>query len=328
VSFVAFALLAGMVSIYVILDGYDLGAAAVSPMLAKTRAERSTIVASFGPFWSGNEVWLVAAGGTLFALFPKAYAISFSGFYLPFIIVLWLLMFRGIAIELREHLPAAMWTDFWDVALSISSVLLMLLFGVALGNLLRGFPLNAFSSLLNPYAIAVGVLAVAALVQHGLAYVASQVTGPLAARARILIGRIWWLVIAAFVAVTVLTVIDRSGDLATAPIAIAASVSAFVALVAVGRFAMLRRTVATFRASVVFLAGMLVAASATMYPYLIRPYHSAVGGLTIAAAAPPASTLAVSLIVATAGLVAVICYSTFVRRQLTVQQRDGARKAA
>lgn len=324
-----------MLSAYVILDGYDLGAAAISPMLAKTRTERDAIVASIGPFWSGNEVWLVATGGALFALFPKAYAISFSGFYLPFTIVLWLLMIRGIAIELREHLPAAMWTDFWDVALSLSSTLLLLLFGVALGNLLRGFPLDAdgyfrgtFASLLNPYAIAVGVLAVAALVQHGLAYVAQEVTPPLAARASALLGRTWWLVLAAYLTVTVLTVIDRRGDFARTPIAIAASASALLALAAVGRFAMLRRAAATFRSSVVFLAGMLVAASSTMYPYLIRPFHSAVGGLTVEAAAQPNATLALSLIIAVAGLIAVIAYSIFVRRALTARQRTGTRKVA
>ena len=106
-SILSFWVIAGMLAAYTLLDGYDLGAGAISLVLARTRDERSAIVESIGPFWSGNEVWLVAAGGTLFALFPKAYAVSFSGFYLPFIVLLWLLMFRGIAIELRESLPGA-----------------------------------------------------------------------------------------------------------------------------------------------------------------------------------------------------------------------------
>ncbi len=99
-------------------------------------------MASIGPFWNGNEVWLIAGGAALFALFPAAYASSFSGFYLPFIVVLWLLMFRGIAIELREHFTSELWHQFWDAAFSLSSALLIVLFGVAIGNLLRGVPLE------------------------------------------------------------------------------------------------------------------------------------------------------------------------------------------
>jgi cytochrome d ubiquinol oxidase subunit II len=324
VSVVAFCLLAGMLSVYVILDGYDLGASAISPLLAKTREERDAIVASIGPFWSGNEVWLVAAGGTLFALFPRAYAISFSGFYLPFIIVLWLLMVRGIALEVREHLAAPMWTDFWDVALSLSSVLLILLFGVALGNLIRGIPLSAdgyfqgtFSSLLNPYSTAVGLLAVAALIQHGLAYVADNAAEKLAGRALQYIGRVWWFVLAAYLAVTALTIAERPEVVSTTWIDVGASAIGFTGLVCVGRFASSRRRTGTLGASAVFLLGLLVAASSTMYPFLIRPYHSAAGGLTISAAAPPSGTLAIALAVAISGLSVVTVYTILLRRAMS-----------
>ncbi len=332
-SFVAFCLIAAMLSVYTLLDGYDLGAAASTPLVAKTRAERSAIVESIGPFWSGNEVWLVAAGGTLFALFPQVYAVSFSGFYLPFIVVLWLLMFRGMAIELRSHLPGEMWMDFWDVAFSVSSLLLILLLGVALGNLVRGLPLDAngyflgtFSMLLNPYATMVGVLAVLALVQHGLAYVAHNVEGRLGERALRSIGRVWWLVLLAYVAVTATTIADHRGDLASAPLAIAASVAALASLVTVRVSVQRRRPASAFWSSVVFVAGILVAAAATMYPYLIRPYPGAVGGLTIFQAPPPSIT-ALSLVIASAGLVAVVAYSLFVRRLMSAKvtvRDDGA----
>jgi cytochrome d ubiquinol oxidase subunit II len=325
-AFVAFALIAAMLSAYTLLDGYDLGAGAVTLMLAKTRGERSAIVESIGPFWSGNEVWLVAAGGTLFALFPRAYAVAFSGFYLPFTVVLWLLMFRGIAIELRSHLPARMWLDFWDTAFSISSLLLILLFGVALGNLVRGVPLDpdgyfsgTFSSLLNPYATSVGALAVVALAQHGLAYLAGNVEGRLGERALRSVGFVWWLVLAAYAVVTALTVAAHRGALMSAPVGIVASAVALAALGTVRRCARRAQAAAAFRASAVFLAGILVAAAATMYPYLIRPYPGTPGGLTIFAASPPPLALALSLVVASVGLAGVGAYSAFIRRRISAK---------
>ena len=320
---IAFCAIAGMLSVYTLLDGYDLGAGAISLVLAKTRPERRAILKSIGPFWSGNEVWLIAAGGALFAFFPKAYAVSFSGFYLPFIIVLWLLMFRGVAIEVRDHLRGDVWTDFWDAAFSISSLLLIVLFGVALGNLVRGLPLNpdgyflgTFSSLLNPYAVSVGVLALLALVQHGLAYVAANVEGQLGERALQFIGRLWWFALVAYIVVSVATITRYgSGGHASTGLAVAASAIAVIALVALSYTAARRRAVATFRASLAFVAGLLVAASATMYPFLIRPLPGAKGGLTIFEGSVPPATLAVSLTVALAGLVLVAAYSIFIRRR-------------
>jgi cytochrome d ubiquinol oxidase subunit II len=323
-SIIAFVLIAAMLSAYALLDGYDLGAASGTPLIAKTRPERSAIVESIGPFWSGNEVWLVAAGGSLFALFPQAYAVSFSGFYLPFIVVLWLLMFRGISIELRAHLPSEMWMDFWDVAFWVSSALLVLLFGITLGNLVHGLPLNpdgyflgTFASLLNPYALVVGVLAVVALTQHGLAYVADHVEGPLGEHALRSVTRIWWVVLAAYVVVTAATVVEHRGEIAGAPLGTVASAVALASLVAVRRFAQRGRSHSTFWASIVFLAGLLVAAAATMYPYLLRPYPGETGGLTIFDAAPPPVSVAITLVILVVGLLAVVLYSVFVRRRMS-----------
>ena len=166
---VAFLLLVAMLGVYVLLDGYDLGAGAVHLFVARDDAERAAVLDSIGPYWNGNEVWLIAAGGTLFALFPQVYASSFSGFYLPFMVLLWLLMFRGIAFELRGEFPSDLWRGFFDVTFAAASVLLILVLGVALGNIVRGVPLDTahyfqgtFAFLLNPYAVGVGLLAVAA----------------------------------------------------------------------------------------------------------------------------------------------------------------------
>src|SRR5881398_1056903 len=133
-----FWLVAIMITIYVLLDGFDLGSGAIHLLVAKTDEERRQVLATIGPVWDGNEVWLIAAGGTLYFAFPTLYAASFSGFYLPLMIVLWLLMLRGIAIEFRSHVDSPAWTPVWDVVFSLSSLLLVVFYGAALGNVMRG----------------------------------------------------------------------------------------------------------------------------------------------------------------------------------------------
>src|SRR5712675_1294870 len=137
-----FCLVAIMITVYVLLDGFDLGAGAIHLLVAKTDAERRQVLASVGPVWDGNEVWLIAGGGTLYFAFPALYAGAFSGFYLPLMIVLWLLILRGISIELRSHIESPIWKPFWDLIFGGSSALLALLYGAALGNVVRGVPLG------------------------------------------------------------------------------------------------------------------------------------------------------------------------------------------
>src|ERR1700759_4377930 len=138
-----FMIVAVMVAIYVLLDGFDLGAGAVHLFVARTDEERRTVMRAIGPVWDGNEVWLLAAGGTLYFAFPLLYASSFSGFYLPLIMVLWLLMLRAIGIEFRTHIDEPVWQGLFDVIFSAASILLAIFFGAALGNVVRGVPLNA-----------------------------------------------------------------------------------------------------------------------------------------------------------------------------------------
>src|SRR6266542_6199812 len=124
-----FCVVAFMIAMYVLLDGFDLGAGAIHLFVAKTDEERRQVLASVGPVWDGNEVWLLAAGGTLYFAFPALYASGFSGFYLPLMMVLWLLMLRGIAIEFRNHIESPVWKPIWDVIFSGSSLLLAIFFG-------------------------------------------------------------------------------------------------------------------------------------------------------------------------------------------------------
>src|SRR5579862_5038859 len=133
-----FWLVAIMLTVYVLLDGFDLGAGAIHLLVAKTDEERRQVLASIGPVWDGNEVCLIAAGGTLYFTFPALYASAFSGFYLPLMIVLWLLILRGTSVEFRSHVVSDLWATFWDGLFALSGILLAIFFGAALGNVVRG----------------------------------------------------------------------------------------------------------------------------------------------------------------------------------------------
>src|SRR6266496_1095913 len=138
-----FVLVALMLVADVVLDGFDLGVGVISPLVARPPEERQLALRSIGPVWDGNEVWLLAAGGALYFAFPLLYASSFSGFYLPLMMVLWLLMLRGIGVELRGHVDDPMAWSLFDFVFSLASILLAIFFGAAVGNVVRGVPLGA-----------------------------------------------------------------------------------------------------------------------------------------------------------------------------------------
>jgi len=176
-----FCLAAFSLTGYVVLDGFDLGAGIIHLFAARSNEQRRVLLASIGPFWDANEVWLLASGGTIYFAFPALYASSFSGFYLPLMIVLWLLILRGIAIEFRNHIESAVWTPLWDVVFSGASALLAIFLGAAIGNVVRGVPLDHEGEfflplwgevgILDPYTIATGLFALAALTLHGALWV-------------------------------------------------------------------------------------------------------------------------------------------------------------
>ncbi len=323
---IAFVVIAFMLTAYVLLDGYDLGIAAIAPLIARTDRERAAAMAAIGPFWNGNEVWLVAAAGALFALFPSVYASSFSGFYLPFVVVLWMLMFRGIALELRDHLDSHLWRQFWDAAFWFSSLLLVVLFGVALGNLVRGVPLDAhgyftgtFAFLLNPYALMVAFFAVAALAQHGATFALLRIEGIPAERAQRLMDALWWIVLALYVAVSAATIAVR-GAPPTVWLFVVPAIS-LVSLIAVRLALRARRNGIAFAASCVFIASLLLEMAGTVYPYLLPAYPPGHGGVSIADATPSPLALAVGLSVTIGGSIAVLLYASAVWRMLAGKVR-------
>src|SRR3954469_25134452 len=183
-----FLLMATMLVGYVVLDGFDLGVGLLYRFVARTPHERPMVRQSIGAVWDANEVWLLAAGGTLYFAFPQLYASAFSGFYLPLMMVLWLLMLRGIGIEFRAHMENPVWLGFFDLVFCVSSALLTIVFGAALANVIRGVPLGpdgyffeplwtnfrvgANAGILDWYTVLAGVVALVTLTVHGALYIA------------------------------------------------------------------------------------------------------------------------------------------------------------
>lgn len=196
---------------YAILDGFDLGVGIMHLVLARTDEERRLSMNAIGPLWDGNEVWLVVFGGALFAAFPEAYATAFSAFYLPLVVVLFGLIFRAVSLEFRSKSPHRLWRRVWDVGFCAASSGATLVFGVAVGNILQGIPLDAgfvyrgsLWALFSPYAVLVGVFAVSTFAMHGCVYMFLKTEGELQRRA------LWWmrLTFGAFVVLYITTTVS------------------------------------------------------------------------------------------------------------------------
>jgi len=333
-----FCLVAVMIALYVVFDGFDIGAGIVSPFVARTREERRQLLGTIGPVWDGNEVWLLAGGGTLYFAFPKLYASSFSGFYLPLMMVLWLLILRGISIEFRNHITNAVWTPFWDATFALASTLLAIFFGAALGNVVRGVPLDANGRFFEPlwtnfmpgaetgildwYTVVVGVAALVALAMHGALWVALKADGAVGERARAVASRVWWAVLATTVAVTLASFAVQPvlrENLARRPWGFV-----FPAL-ALGGLVFVRRALAAaatppaatraFLASCAHLVGMLTGAAWGLFPYVLPSSSDPALGLTVYNAAAARSGLAIGFFWWIPGMALVAAYFVFAYRQ-------------
>jgi cytochrome d ubiquinol oxidase subunit II len=309
-----FWIVALMLTAYVVLDGFDLGVGAIYLLVARTEAERAQTLRSIGPVWDGNEVWLLAAGGTLFFAFPLLYASAFSGFYLPLMMVLWLFMLRGVSIELRSHSTDPLWRTFFDGLFSFASILLIVFFGAALGNVIRGVPIGADNyfflplwtnwrtgpnpGILDWYTVLGGVLAVAALSLHGALYLALKTEGDLERRALSFARRLWVLTVA-------LTAIDIPATVLARPAAInnyrGHPVACVVPLAVVVSVVLMRLTMArasrlpSFLASCSYLTAMMVGAATAQFPVLLSAVGTQGQDLTIARAISDPHTLRVGL---------------------------------
>ena len=339
-----FMIVAVMVAAYVLLDGFDIGVGAVHLFIAKDDTERRMVLRAIGPVWDGNEVWLLAAGGTLYFAFPLLYASSFSGFYLPLMMVLWLLMLRGIGIEFRTHIAEPVWKSFFDVIFGISSILLAIFFGAALGNVVRGVPLQADGYFFEPlwtnwrvgaqngildwYTVICGLVALATLVVHGSLYLANKTEGDLNARARKVATWFWplqvLLTIVSLIA-TVYVVPQVMDNYRRWPIGY------LVPAVVIGSLAYLyyahskRNDKGAFLASCAYIVGMLVGAAFALYPNVLPASTDASYSLTIYNTAAGEHGLVVGFVWWMIGMILVLGYFVFVYRMFRgkVNLEDG-----
>jgi cytochrome d ubiquinol oxidase subunit II len=320
-STVWFVLLGFLFAGYALLDGFDLGAGAVHLFVARTDLERRQVINSIGPVWDGNEVWLVVAGGALFAAFPIVYATVFSGFYLAMILVLGALILRGVSIEYRGKETATWWRTGWDIGFSVGSALTALLLGVALGNILGGVALGAdgvyrggFVGLLSPFSLIVGVLTLALAVQQGSAWLVLKTEGELAARARLAQLAAQAVVVFAWVAATALAwegSLPVTDNFKTNLGAWIGPVLAVNAIFFGFRATLMGQAFRAFICSSLTVAFLAITAATALYPDLV-PAVVRDRSLTVANAHSSDLTLQVMLVVALLGMPIVLAYTSYI----------------
>jgi cytochrome d ubiquinol oxidase subunit II len=320
-----FLILTAMLAVYAVLDGFDLGVGSLLLALCRSEKEREQALASIGPVWNGNEVWLLAGGGAMVAAFPKVYAVGFSGFYLALILVLWLLILRGVGYEFRHFEKSPLWRGAWDVAFSIPSLLLAVLFGAAVGNVLRGVPLGpdgyfqgSFAFLLNPFALVAGVLSAVCLSLHGAAYLAMKTDGPLQDRSRKAAFGLWIGTVAltgVLVAASFFVRPDFVANFTHMPALLIVPLLAIAALIAIPVFARTKQDTRLFQATTLTIVGLLGSAAAGLFPRLLPQigYHPE-SDLTIYNAAAAPHALATALIANIVGMAIVTCYTIYIFR--------------
>ncbi len=335
-----FCLVAIMIAGYVVLDGFDIGTGIVYYLVGRTESQRRRLMRSIGPVWDGNEVWLLAGGGVLYFAFPALYASSFSGFYLPLMMVLWLLIARGISIEFRNHLDAPVWRPFFDFLFAGASILLAIFFGAALGNVVRGVPLDESGyfflplwthfmttgevGILDWYTVLVGLLAFITLALHGALWLVYKTEDILQERARRVASLAWY-------GVAGMTLIVTGATFRVQP-QVQANLNAhpwgyvFPALALGGLFGMQwfrsrGEELKPFIASCAYIAGMLTSAAFGVFPYVLPSNADPGRSLTVWNSATAAHGLAVGLAWWIPGMMLVAGYTIFIYRHFAGKVR-------
>jgi cytochrome bd ubiquinol oxidase subunit II len=335
-----FCLVAIMIAGYVVLDGFDLGAGIVHFCVGRTESQRRRVLKAIGPVWDGNEVWLLAGGGTLYFAFPGLYASSFSGFYLPLMIVLWLLILRGVAVEFRNHLDNPIWRPFFDALFMGASALLAIFYGAALGNVIRGVPLDGAGEFFLPlwtnfrvgpepgildwYTVLVGLLAFVTLTQHGALWIAFKTEDILEQRARRVALAAWFAVIALTLLVTGATLRIQpqvSNNLVNHPWKFVFPALALGGLCGVAIFLYRADAFKAFLGSCCYIVGMLTSAAFGVFPYVLPSSANPALSLTIANTAAAPYGLKVALFWWVPGMLLVLGYSVFIYRHFAGKVR-------
>jgi cytochrome d ubiquinol oxidase subunit II len=313
-----FVLIGVLFTGYAMLDGFDLGVGALH-LFTRKDEDRRTMLNAIGPVWDGNEVWLVTGGGALFAAFPDVYATVFSGFYLAFVLLLVALIFRAVAIEFRSKQPMRWWRQMWDVAFCASSVLSSLLIGIAMGNIAWGIPLDergeftgSFLTLLNPYALLLGLTTVALFMMHGAIYAVMKTEGQLHERLRGWVNHtiIFFIITYAITTMaTLLYVPHMAARVRHNPWLFSIAVVNMLAIANIPREIHHGRDGRAFVSSCVAMVAMMGLFGLEMFPNLVlsnpNPEHS----LTIHNAASSGKTLGIMLTIALIGVPVVLAYT-------------------
>jgi cytochrome d ubiquinol oxidase subunit II len=330
-GFIWFWLVAVMIVGYVVLDGFDLGVGVLHLFLVRTEAERRATLRSIGPVWDGNEVWLLAGGGTLYFAFPLLYASAFSGFYLPLMIVLWLLVLRGVSLELRNHIEVGVWRALLDGVFGLASALLIIFFGAALANVLRGVPLQAdgyfflplwtnwqtgvHPGILDWYTVIGGLVALAALTLHGALWLTIKTSGELEQRARRIVNPLWLLLVALTGVSLFATIAVRPTSLNNYfnyPLTFVVPVGVVASLIGIWLFNRNAQPVKAFLSSCLYLFFMLAGACWGLYPTLLPATTGADRDITLSHALSSPHTLAIGLVWWGFGMVLAVSYIAFV----------------
>ena len=321
--FILWALLWG---IYFALDGYDFGIGMLLPVIGLSRKESETMYQAIGPFWDGNEVWLITAGGVTFAAFPQAYAVLFSSLYTPLMLLLLVLILRGVASEFRHQFEDSRWRFFWDLTVAGCGFLAALLLGVAFSNLFRGLPLNSnhifqgnILNLLHPYALLGGILFVLMFVTHGAIYLAGRVRGDLEAKAVLMAKLVWPLFMLCFLLYVLLTFfwVGLYRNYFDSPLMLGLPVACLVAFLASGHMLYRGRDLKlAFRYSGLGIITLALTGVMGMYPNLIPSRLEPLGAVTIKSAASSHLTLTIMLVVALIFVPTVMAYQYWAHKRL------------
>ncbi|UCH64275.1 MAG: cytochrome d ubiquinol oxidase subunit II [Fidelibacterota bacterium] len=316
-----FLLIGVLLTGYAILDGFDLGVG-VLHLFSQDDRERRVNLTAIGPVWDGNEVWLLAGGGSLFAAFPRVYATVFSSFYLPFMLLLLALIFRAVSFEFRSQVDSPGWRRCWDWAFGLGSTIPALLYGVAVGNILRGIPLNeegvftgSFPGLLNPYSLLLGLLSLTMFTMHGAAYMTLKTNGELRERMKRWASRAWIVFAALFILSTFATFLISPYLFEGAPgkplwwLFLILFLGSMIYLPVVEKK---EKYLHAFLASSLVITGMIGLAAVSIFPRLVPSITDLAYSLTIYNAASTPKAQRVILIIALIGMPLVIAYTSYV----------------